>query len=113
MRTDIQEKVEVTSENETASNHSTGYVAGVQRTRNNKNIEKGSDTQVRIDLLMVNQMLDFTFFLLLPMFGSDFGMIKITLIIYFLVILSMTKDSKITPNHDFYLVKQNAIWVLN
>ncbi|XP_038874792.1 two-component response regulator-like APRR3 isoform X1 [Benincasa hispida] len=43
VRTDVQEKVEVTSENETASNHSTGYVAGVQR--NNKNIEKGSDTQ--------------------------------------------------------------------
>ncbi|KAA0042515.1 two-component response regulator-like APRR5 [Cucumis melo var. makuwa] len=42
-RTDVQEKVEVTSENETASNHSTGYVAGVQR--NDKNIEKGSDTQ--------------------------------------------------------------------
>lgn len=52
MRTDVQEKVEVTSENETASNHSTGCAAGVQR--NNKNIEKGSDTQVRMDLLMVD-----------------------------------------------------------
>ncbi|XP_022957693.1 two-component response regulator-like APRR9 [Cucurbita moschata] len=42
-RTDIQEKVEVTSENETASNHSTDYVAGVER--NDNNTEKGSDTQ--------------------------------------------------------------------
>lgn len=54
MRNDVQEKVEVISENETASNHSTGYVAGVQG--NNKNIEKGSDTQVRMDLLVVDKM---------------------------------------------------------
>ena len=54
VRTDIQEKVEVTSENETASNHSTDYVAGVER--NDNNTEKGSDTQVRMDLLMMDQM---------------------------------------------------------
>ncbi|XP_022974351.1 two-component response regulator-like APRR9 [Cucurbita maxima] len=46
----IQEKVEVTSENETASNHSTGY---------NKNIEKGSDTQsscTKVDFEAGSQM---------------------------------------------------------
>lgn len=48
---DIQEKVEGTSENESASNQSTGCAAGFQR--NNQNIEKGSDTQsscTKVDL---------------------------------------------------------------
>ncbi|KAH7538323.1 hypothetical protein FEM48_Zijuj03G0187400 [Ziziphus jujuba var. spinosa] len=38
-----QEKVEATSENDAASNHSNGYVACVQR--NDENIDKGSDAQ--------------------------------------------------------------------
>lgn len=41
-----QEKVEATSENDTANNHSNGYVACVQR--NMENIDKGSDAQVSV-----------------------------------------------------------------
>lgn len=46
-----QEKVEVTSENDTANNHSNGYAACVQR--NKENIDKGSDAQVSVLPVMV------------------------------------------------------------
>lgn len=39
-----QEKIEGTSDNDAASNHSSGYVACAQR--NKENIEKGTDSQV-------------------------------------------------------------------
>lgn len=43
-----QRKVEATSENDAASNHSNGYVACVQRY--DENIDKASDSQVSVSI---------------------------------------------------------------
>lgn len=47
-----QQKIEATSENDAASNHSSGYIACVQS--KGEFIEKGSDEQVSVPLI-VNQ----------------------------------------------------------